>query len=61
MWGLSLTPLTVEAVNALGASLKAGRYRSARLHLSAARVEAERQGRVVDQCTARALKDAVRS
>ncbi|CAK0901597.1 unnamed protein product [Prorocentrum cordatum] len=61
MWGMDMVPLTVEKIMALGASLKAGRYRSARLYLSAARVEAERGGHALGVCASRALTDATRA
>ena len=36
-WGLELVPISVDVVIALAASLKAGKYRSAALYISAAK------------------------
>eukprot|EP00972_Heterocapsa_arctica_P042355 6243014-Heterocapsa_arctica.AAC.1 len=43
-WGLETPPISVEVVLALAASLKAGRYRSAKLYLSAVKLHSERMG-----------------
>eukprot|EP00973_Karenia_brevis_P000875 120867-Karenia_brevis.AAC.1 len=61
MWGMNLAPLTVEKVFALGATLKAGGYRSAALHFSAARVECERKDQFVSASVQRAITDSIRS
>eukprot|EP00972_Heterocapsa_arctica_P001127 159010-Heterocapsa_arctica.AAC.1 len=43
-WGLETPPISVEVVLALAASLKAGRYRSAKLYISAVKLHSERMG-----------------
>eukprot|EP00971_Amphidinium_carterae_P277354 5504600-Amphidinium_carterae.1 len=62
-WGLQFPPLTVEGVMALGAALKAGGYRSAKLYLMEAKLEAERAltTGVLSAAVKRALVDAERS
>ena len=60
-WKLPVLPLTVEVVHAMGAGLKAGRYRSAAQILSAVAVHAERRGTPPDASVRRALSDAARS
>jgi hypothetical protein len=60
-WGLVTPPLTVEVVLALAASLKAGRYRSAKLYLSAVKLHSERMGYPTSDTVNRHIKDATRS
>jgi hypothetical protein len=60
-WGLVTPPITVEVVLALAASLKAGRYRSAKLYLSAVKLHSERMGFPTSDAVERHIKDATRS
>eukprot|EP00971_Amphidinium_carterae_P180386 3577830-Amphidinium_carterae.1 len=41
-WGEDFPPISVRGVMCLGATLKAGGYRSAKLYLSTARVESQK-------------------
>ena len=61
LWQLDFPPLDVYKVRVLGATLKAGGYRSASLYLSAARKECERSGFVLGPDVLQALTDAKRS
>ena len=60
-WGHEALPPTDEKVAALGATLKAGGYRSASSYLSAYRGMIERAGFQLDGPLVRSFKDAVRS
>jgi hypothetical protein len=60
-WGVEPLPPTEEKVAALGATLKAGGYRSSSSYLSAYRGIIERAGYVIDGPLSRAFKDAVRA
>ena len=60
-WEVPLLPLTVRTVRLLGASLKAGRYRSAAQYLSAAKQAAERADQTLSPSILSALRDARRS
>ncbi|CAK0846143.1 unnamed protein product, partial [Prorocentrum cordatum] len=60
-WGMEPWPLTADKLRALGATLKAGKYRSASMYLSAYRVEAERRGCHLAGTMVQVLKDATRS
>ena len=60
-WGFALEDLGPEAVHAVGATLRAGGYRSADNVLSQMRVDAERAGIEVTAACRRALTDAARS
>ena len=61
LWGDPLFLLTQQKVRKLGASLKAGGYRSASAYLSIVRVEACRAGQSIDSMLAQAFTDARRS
>eukprot|EP00973_Karenia_brevis_P015548 2127428-Karenia_brevis.AAC.1 len=56
-WELQMCPLTVENVLALGASLKAGGYRSAAQYLSAVRLHCERKNFPPCAAALRAITD----
>ena len=60
-WDLTPIPISADVVLALGASLKAGGYRSAALYLSAVKVHSERHGFITSNVVERLIKDAVRS
>ena len=60
-WDLTPIPISADVVLALGASLKAGGYRSAALYLSAVKVHSERQGFITSNVVERLIKDTVRS
>jgi hypothetical protein len=61
MWGLGLLPPTIESISALGATLKAGHYRSAASYLTLYKGHAERAGYEFTGHLQRSLRDAVRS
>ena len=61
VWGMHMEPPTPKSVTALGASLKAGRYRSAAVYLSAYKAWALRHGHDWPAPLQQALQDAVRS
>ena len=61
LWGLPLLPLCPQSVTALGATLKAGGYRSAASYISAYRGHAERAGQTLYGPELRACRDAIRS
>ena len=61
-WNMALLPLTAWKVTALGAALKAGRYRSYAAYLSVAKQEAERVAEApLPPSVGLALRDAARS
>ena len=60
-WGLPLLPLSRHVVRCLGASLKAGKYRSASQYLSAAKQAAERNDQILPPSVLWALRDAKRA
>ena len=60
-WGLTFFPPTIVNIKAIGATLKAGNYKSAAVYLHTYKVEAERRGFATTQLQARALKDSKRS
>lgn len=60
-WGVDLYPPSVEKVYLLGASLKAGGYRSAPGYLSLYRVTCAREGHAFGPDLAIAIRDAARS
>ena len=61
LWGEDLLPLSAHKVRLLGASLKAGKYRSAAQYLSTAKIQAQRSGQELPQSVRLALTDAQRS
>ena len=61
LWNYELFPLTQAKVIALGATLKAGRYRSGAMYLSKARAECERLGQNIGSAIVRTIKDTIRS
>ena len=60
-WGFTLADFGPELIHALGATLRAGGYRSACNILSQLRVDVERAGIEVTPASQRALGDAARS
>ena len=60
-WGMDLKDFGTEAVHAVGATLRAGGYRSSDNVLSQMKVDAERAGVEITAATKRALTDAARS
>ena len=60
-FNLTLLPFRTETVFALGAALKACKYRSAKNYLSAAALKAERLGTCMTSNLRRALADTTRS
>ena len=60
-WGFELADFGPELIHAVGATLRAGGYRSACNILSQLRVDAERSGIEVSAASQRALADAARS
>jgi len=60
-WGLPMAPPTVQSITALGASLKAGRYRSAAVYLSTYKTWTARQGHSWSTTLQQAMTDAIRS
>ena len=61
MWNLTPLPPTREAILALGAALKKGRFQSADSYLSLYRTRAEREGYALDPSLNRLVKDVARS
>ena len=60
-WGFKLEDMGPDVVHAVGATLRAGGYRSAGCVLSQMSVDAERAGIVITPAARRALADAARS
>ena len=60
-WGMVLADFGPEAVHAVGATLRAGGYRSSDNVLSQMKVDAERAGVTINAAAKRALTDAARS
>ena len=60
-WGLPMSPPTPQAIYALGASLKAGRYRSAAVYLSTYKSWIARQGQDWSSSLQQSMQDAIRS
>jgi len=60
-WGLPMAPPTAQTISALGASLKAGRYRSAAVYLSTYKTWTARQGHSWSATLQQAMADAIRS
>ena len=60
-WGLHPLPLTADVLLAVGATLKAGGYRSAEAYISLLKVTAERSGQVIAPDIRRLATDIVRS
>ena len=60
-WGVAQYPPSVHTVRVLGASLKAGGYRSAAAYFSMYAITAEREGWELSQAVRRAITDATRS
>ena len=61
VWSLQMSPPTPKAIVALGASLKAGRYRSASVYLSTYKSWALRQGHDWTAPLQQSMQDAIRS
>jgi hypothetical protein len=61
LWGREPLPPSIESVTELGATLKAGGYRSASSYLTAYRGLIERSGYSIDGPLARSFRDAARS
>ena len=61
MWKLDPFPPSVEKIQALGAVLKAGRYKSSESYFAIYKAEAERRSFVWTPAEQRAMRDAVRS
>ena len=60
-WGHPVVPLTIAKLKCLGASLKAGRYRSGPAIVSQFKTDAERRGEVVSPAALRTISDVNRS
>ena len=60
-WEMALLPPTLDKIHALGATLKAGRYRSAASYLTLYKGHSERAGFDLTSAQARAFRDAIRS
>ena len=60
-WGLAPFPPTLETIQALGATLKRGGYRSAASYLWLYKVESQRRGFFWSDVFQRGLKDSIRS
>ena len=60
-WGLPMLPPSAPGISALGASLKAGGYRSAAVYLGVYKSWVSRQGALWDSACQQAMADAIRS
>ncbi len=61
LWGLPMLPPTPRSISALGASLKAGRYRSASVYVSAYKSWTARHGHDWSTSLQQSFQDAIRS